>query len=68
MNIMNPKTKLAAFRQLPSEEKRRAISEFFINNLLYILLIGAIVGIQIYDPRFLSVSSIVKRDFHSGVF
>lgn len=60
MNIMNPKTKLAAFRQLPSEEKRRAISEFFINNLLYILLIGAIVGIQIYDPRFLSVSSIVN--------
>ena len=48
------------FRKRPPEEKKQIIKEFFINNLLYILLIGAIIGIQIYDPRFLSLSSIVN--------
>ena len=49
-----------AFREKSPEEKKRSIKEFFINNLLYILLLGAIVGIQIYDPRFLSLSSVVN--------
>ena len=31
-----------------------------IDNLLYILLIAAIIGIQIYDSRFLSISSIIN--------
>ena len=57
---MNPKNKFMVFKQKPPEEKGRAVKEFFINNLLYILLIAAIVGIQIYDPRFLSLSSIVN--------
>ncbi len=57
---MNPKNKFMIFRQKPPEEKRRAAKEFFINNLLYILLIAAIAGIQIYDSRFLSLSSIVN--------
>ena len=57
---MNPKTKFMVFKQKPPEEKRQAVKEFFINNLLYILLLAAIVGIQIYDPRFLSLSSIVN--------
>ena len=57
---MNPKNKFMVFRQSPKDEKQRIIKEFFINNLLYILLVGAIVGIQIYDPRFLSLSSIVN--------
>ena len=48
------------FRKRPPEEKKQIIKEFIINNLLYILLIGAIIGIQIYDPRFLSLSSIVN--------
>ena len=56
----NPKTKFMSFKQRPPEEKRRAVKEFFINNLLYILLFAAIIGIQIYDPRFLSLSSIVN--------
>ena len=60
MNIMNPKNKFMIFRQRPPEEKKQIIKEFFINNLLYILLVGAIIGIQIYDPRFLSLSSIVN--------
>ena len=57
---MTPKNKFMLFKQQPPEEKRRAVKEFFINNLLYILLIAAIVGIQIYDSRFLSLSSIVN--------
>ncbi|MBE6536055.1 MAG: beta-methylgalactoside transporter [Ruminococcaceae bacterium] len=57
---MNPKNKFMVFKQKPPEKKRQAVKEFFINNLLYILLIAAIVGIQIYDPRFLSLSSIVN--------
>ena len=42
------------------EERRTYRREFLINNLLYILLAVAIIGITIYDPRFLSLSSIVN--------
>ncbi len=56
----NPKNRFMVFKERSPEDKRRAIKEFFINNLLYILLFVAIVGIQIYDPRFLSLSSIVN--------
>lgn len=56
----NPKNKFIVFKESSPEDKRRAVKEFFINNLLYILLFVAIVGIQIYDPRFLSLSSIVN--------
>lgn len=49
-----------AYKALDPTEKKRFRREFFINNLLYILLIVAIVGIAIYDPRFLSLSSIVN--------
>ena len=55
-----PKNRFMAFKESSPEDKRRALKEFFINNLLYILLLGAIIGIQIYDPRFLSLSSIVN--------
>ena len=56
----NPKNKFMAFKDSSPEEKRRSVKEFFINNLLYILLIAAIVGIQLYDSRFLSLSSVVN--------
>ena len=45
---------------MPKKEKLRSVREFLIDNLLYIMLIAAIMGIQIYDPRFLSVSSIIN--------
>ena len=45
---------------MPKKEKLRSAREFLIDNLLYIMLIAAIIGIQIYDPRFLSVSSIIN--------
>lgn len=57
---LNPKGRLDAMRAMSPEEKRRSVREFLINNSLYILLILAIVGIAIYDPRFLSLSSIVN--------
>ncbi len=47
-------------KELSPADKKNAVREFFINNLLYILLIAAIVGIAIYEPRFLSLSSIVN--------
>lgn len=57
---LNIKKKFVKFGELSPVDKRNAVKEFFINNLLYILLIGAIIGIQIYDSRFLSISSIVN--------
>lgn len=45
---------------MSKDEKRTWWKEFFINNSLYILLILAIIGIAIYQPRFLSLTSIVN--------
>lgn len=56
----NPKNAFLRFKEMPKKERLRSTREFLIDNLLYILLIAAIIGIQIYDPRFLSVSSIVN--------
>ena len=39
----NPKNKFMVFKQSSPEDKRRAVKEFFINNLLYILLFYDIV-------------------------
>ena len=60
MEKINPKRRLQSLRELSPEDKKRAIREFFINNSLYILLILSIIGIALYDPRFLSLSSIVN--------
>ena len=57
---LNPKNAFLRFKEMPKKEKLRSVREFLIDNLLYILLIAAIIGIQIYDPRFLSVSSIIN--------
>ena len=56
----NLKKRFADMRLTSPGERKAAWREFFINNLLYILLVAAIVGITIYDPRFLSLSSIVN--------
>ena len=57
---INLKRRFAERRSMTAEERRRSTREFFINNSLYILLIAAIVGIEIYDPRFLSLSSVIN--------
>ncbi len=54
------KKRFIHFRRLSSAERRTSAREFVINNLLYILLAVAIIGITVYDPRFLSLSSIVN--------
>lgn len=46
--------------RLSPAARKAACREFLINNLLYILLAVSIVGIAVYDPRFLSLSSIVN--------
>ena len=57
---MNLKKRFTDMKTMSPQEKKRAFGEFLINNSLYILLFIAIIGIQIYDPRFLSLSSIVN--------
>lgn len=57
---LNPKNTFLRFKEMPRKEKIRSIREFLIDNLLYIFLIAAIIGIQIYDPRFLSISSVIN--------
>ena len=54
------KKRFADFRALPSEERNKALWELIINNSLYILIIAAIIGIQIYRPKFLSLTSVVN--------
>ncbi len=56
----NLKKRFISTRELSPTEKKSAVRNFFIDHLLYILLIAAIVGIAIYDPRFLSLSSIIN--------
>ena len=56
----NIKERFARIKNASNQETRAHVKEFFIDNLLYILLIAAIVGIAIYQPRFLSVTSIVN--------
>ncbi|MBQ7292870.1 MAG: galactose/methyl galactoside ABC transporter permease MglC [Clostridia bacterium] len=56
----NIKRRLDDFKSLDSKERAFKIKEFFINRLLYILLFISIAGIALYDPRFLSLSSIIN--------
>lgn len=56
----NLKRRFKGFKDASAEERNRTLREFFINNLLYILLFAAIIGITLYDPRFLSLSSVVN--------
>ena len=56
----NLKKRFADIRAASKGDRKAWWREFLINNLLYILLAAAIVGITLYDPRFLSLSSIVN--------
>ena len=60
LSKFNLKKRFAEIRTASRDQRKTALREFLINNLLYILLIAAIVGITVYDPRFLSLSSIVN--------
>ena len=54
------KRKWESFKELDPKERSFKAKEFFISHLLYILLFISIVGIALYDPRFLSFSSIIN--------
>ena len=60
MSAYNLKDHLTDIKNMSKDEKRAWWKEFFINNSLYILLILAIIGIAVYQPRFLSLTSIVN--------
>ena len=57
---INLKKRVDDFFSLSNEEKARKTREYIINHLLYILLFIAIIGIAVYDPRFLSLSSVIN--------
>ena len=57
---LNPISKFKAWRELTPEEKKRRRREFIIDNSLYIFLIAAIIGIEIVNPKFLSLPSVVN--------
>lgn len=57
---LNPISRIKEYRSLPSDEKKRRRREFFIDNSLYIFLIAAIIGIEIANPKFLSLPSVVN--------
>ena len=52
--------KVRSYRALPLEEKKRRRRELLIDNSLYIFLIAAIIVIEILNPMFLSLPSIVN--------
>ena len=52
--------KVRSYRELPPEEKKRRRRELLIDNSLYIFLIAAIIVIEILNPMFLSLPSIVN--------
>ncbi|MBQ5743170.1 MAG: beta-methylgalactoside transporter [Clostridia bacterium] len=54
------KQSLGNWQGLSKEDRRQRGKEFLIDNSLYFFLIAAVVGIVIYDPRFLSVPSLVN--------
>jgi methyl-galactoside transport system permease protein len=60
MERLNFKKRFMDIKQMSRDDRKHATRNFLIDNLLYILLIAAIVGIAIYDPRFLSLSSIIN--------
>ncbi len=59
-NKFNIRAPFSKFHKMSGIDKRKVISEFLINNSLYLFMIIAIVIIQIISPRFLSVPSIIN--------
>lgn len=47
-------------KSIPSLLRERGLRELLIDNSLYLFLIGAIIAIVIYDPRFVSLPSLIN--------
>ena len=54
------KKRFSDFGQKSPKEKRSAISDFILNNAMYIIIITAIIVIAVLEPRFISSASIVN--------
>ena len=54
------KESIGNWKAMRKEDRRRRGKEFLIDHSLYLFLIGAILAIVIYDPRFVSVPSLVN--------
>ncbi len=56
----NIKDKYQSFNALSFTDKRKKITDAFLNNAMFIMIILAVIVIAIMKPRFLSVASIVN--------
>ncbi|MBQ9070572.1 MAG: beta-methylgalactoside transporter [Clostridia bacterium] len=56
----NIKDKYISFRELPTQDKRRKITDTLLNNAMFIMIILAVIVIAIMKPRFLSTASIIN--------
>lgn len=53
-------TRLAEFKALPKQDKRRAVTDLLFNNAMYIIIFIAIIFIAVRVPAFIGLSSIVN--------
>lgn len=52
--------RIAEFKAMSVDDKKRAVSNFFLNNAMYIIILIAIIFIAIRVPKFISTSSIIN--------
>ena len=61
MKLNNPiSSRLEEYKALDAADKKRYRRELLIDNSLYIFLIGAIILIEVLNPKFLSLPSVVN--------
>ena len=56
----NIKDKYKSFASLSLSDKRKRITDTFLNNAMFIMIILAVIVIAIMKPRFLSVASVIN--------
>ena len=56
----NIKDKYKAFSSLSTTDKKRKLTDAFLNNAMFIMIILAVIVIAFMKPRFLSVASIIN--------
>ena len=58
--LSKPKERIARFRSLSRKDKLDTLSEFLLNNAMFIIIITAVFVIAIVEPRFISWASIIN--------
>lgn len=54
------KHRINSFKEKSTDEKIRAVSEFILNNAMYIIIFTAVIVIALIEPRFVSAASIIN--------